>query len=241
MKTFRIGFIYCITNGVNGKRYVGQTLSKNGSRWKGHKCAAKYGAQFPLHRAIRKYGIDKFSVEIIHRCTQPLLNAAEQHYIATLGTLAPNGYNLTTGGGQYKVTARTRRLHSLSMKGREFSEESRRRMSEAQKKRFRSNPVVWSDTARRKLSARNKGKRPSQACMDAALCANRGVKRGPLSPEHKAAISRGNKAKWATRNAAEKHAIIMRGVEARTYAERCASARRGVINRVARQRKEVLV
>ena len=50
------GVVYLITNTVNGKVYVGQTINGLSKRWKGHKNDVRNGSQNPLHRAIRKYG-----------------------------------------------------------------------------------------------------------------------------------------------------------------------------------------
>lgn len=56
-------FVYCITNDVNGKIYIGKWHRKNlVSRLKGHFVDAVKGSPSYLHRAIRKYGEEKFSI-----------------------------------------------------------------------------------------------------------------------------------------------------------------------------------
>ena len=50
------GVVYLITNTVNGKVYVGQTINGLSKRWKGHKNDVRKGSQNPLHRAIRCTG-----------------------------------------------------------------------------------------------------------------------------------------------------------------------------------------
>lgn len=90
-------FIYKITNLVNGKCYIGQTVGSIEARWKRHcsdsnKCPA-------IHNAILKYGIQNFQVEQIDTATsQEELNEKEAHWITTLNTISPNGYNLQNGG-----------------------------------------------------------------------------------------------------------------------------------------------
>ena len=63
------GFIYLITNNVNGKRYVGQTRNDIATRWRGHKSNAKNpnGQKFAIHLAIDKYGIENFSIRQIEK------------------------------------------------------------------------------------------------------------------------------------------------------------------------------
>lgn len=51
-----------------------------------------------LHNAIRKYGKENFTVEIIHKCdTHQELDSLERYYISKYDTLN-NGYNMTEGG-----------------------------------------------------------------------------------------------------------------------------------------------
>ena len=94
--------IYKITNKINGKCYIGQSINIK-QRWKNHKKDAfwKDGPeyQYPLYRAIRKYGIDNFSFEVIEECTTDLLNDKEIYYIALYKSNDNSlGYNQNTGG-----------------------------------------------------------------------------------------------------------------------------------------------
>lgn len=100
------GYIYCITNIVNGKCYVGQTIRTIADRWKDHRYAAANGEDGSiLYRAIRLYGVESFRVEELCKITantpeelHSALNDQESHYIAKLGTYKPDGYNMTLGG-----------------------------------------------------------------------------------------------------------------------------------------------
>lgn len=56
------GHIYLIRNLVNGKGYVGKTQVTVAERFRNHKYDAKRGSICPLHRAMRKYGVECFSV-----------------------------------------------------------------------------------------------------------------------------------------------------------------------------------
>lgn len=102
------GYIYCITNNVNGKQYVGQTRNTIQKRWNGHKSSANSAnkeSKQALHFAMNKYGIenfiikclDKFSCKTIDELSE-ILNEKEIYYIDLYNTTTPNGYNLTLGG-----------------------------------------------------------------------------------------------------------------------------------------------
>lgn len=67
----KISGIYCITNKINGKKYVG--LSKDiYRRWGEHKRvpfnknSKEY--HYPIYNAIRKYGLENFEFSIIEKC-----------------------------------------------------------------------------------------------------------------------------------------------------------------------------
>lgn len=91
--------IYVITNSVNGKQYVGQTVKPLEKRWKQHLRDIKRGTLPHLYNAMKKYGTDNFSMqELCTANTQEELDAAEILHIAHLGTKSPKGYNLTNGG-----------------------------------------------------------------------------------------------------------------------------------------------
>jgi len=60
--TSSTGYVYLVTNTVNGKKYVGCTRVTVSRRWIQHRSAAKNGSPFALHQAIRKYGFNKFQM-----------------------------------------------------------------------------------------------------------------------------------------------------------------------------------
>lgn len=93
-----IGIIYCYTNKIDGKKYVGQTINPN-QRRAAHKYEAKRNHyQTHFYRAMRKYGYDNFEYEILCECEDLLLNEKEQHHIQELRTFDENiGYNQRLG------------------------------------------------------------------------------------------------------------------------------------------------
>lgn len=90
-------YIYKITNLKSGKLYIGKTTQslKPTARWNRHTSDALRGKGSSLHSAIRKYGVENFSYEIIDGAnSESELSYLELHYIHKFNTLAPNGYNL---------------------------------------------------------------------------------------------------------------------------------------------------
>ena len=92
-----LGNIYCITNTVNNKVYVGKTLLSIEKRFQQHLQDAKKYTERPLYRAINKYGADKFSILLLEQVDQSELSVREQYWIAEKDSYE-NGYNATRGG-----------------------------------------------------------------------------------------------------------------------------------------------
>lgn len=94
-----MAYIYKITNLINGKSYVGKTLSTIDERWNEH-CRSvrrKSCEKRPLYSAMNKYGIDNFKIEQIEECNDDIVNEREVYWIEYFGTFK-NGYNATIGG-----------------------------------------------------------------------------------------------------------------------------------------------
>lgn len=95
-----IGYIYKVTNKINGKIYIGQTIQTVKERWYRH-CSksgiskAELGTHFK--RAILKYGKENFSLETIEACDSSQLDEREKFYISYYDSYK-NGYNSTIGG-----------------------------------------------------------------------------------------------------------------------------------------------
>lgn len=90
--------IYKITNLINQKTYIGQSINIE-QRWREHKnhafCIGHQTYQRPLYCAMRKYGLDNFNFEVIELCDKSQLNEREQYWILFYHSLInENGYNL---------------------------------------------------------------------------------------------------------------------------------------------------
>lgn len=132
-----MGFIYKITNNINGKFYIGKTSRTINWRFSTHKSASISPKDY-FHRALKKYGSENFSIFCIKEVREDDdIDELEKHYIAWL---KPQ-YNLKEGG-----------------EGGRHSDISKNRMSKSQKgvKRIRTpeGKKKWKE----KLSKSNKGK-----------------------------------------------------------------------------------
>ncbi len=91
--------IYKLTNKLNGLSYVGAT--KNFKRRMGEH-HWNYGDKRKIctlvDKAIRQYGWENFTAEVIEVCDAEIADERESHWIKEFNTLEPYGYNCTTGG-----------------------------------------------------------------------------------------------------------------------------------------------
>ena len=125
-----VSAIYCFRNTINNKCYVGQAeqLRKRLLHHINNFKNCRYDA--PLYRAMTKYGLDAFEVEILEIIDglsdkmeiKKKLDEFEIYYIKHLNSYAPNGYNQTHGG-------------DAGITGYKFTEEQRQHISENSKRR----------------------------------------------------------------------------------------------------------
>lgn len=98
-----MGFIYKITNKINGKMYIGKTLFNNPvDRWKEHLQDYKRikNEKRPLYSAMKKYGPENFDFEVLEETdnTEERERFYIEHYHTYVGDSECNGYNATLGG-----------------------------------------------------------------------------------------------------------------------------------------------
>lgn len=185
------GVIYTVTNRVNGKQYVGQTVQSIGKRWISHVQRARAGENGcrALYNAIRKYGASVFHIEAIIACdSQEELNQMEIMAIIAGDTIS-YGYNLKTGGDNARlgIDARARISaakvgHPAHNKGQPMSSEQRAKLSEINRGK------THTPESRAKMSATHKGRKCPKSPEHRAKIATtlRGRK---LSDEHRAKLS----------------------------------------------------
>lgn len=94
-----MGYIYKITNTLNNKIYIGQTIKSVEKRFQQHKNNSNkpYFSQIVLYKAFNKYGIENFICEEIEQVENNLLDEREKYWIEYYDSFF-NGYNSTLGG-----------------------------------------------------------------------------------------------------------------------------------------------
>lgn len=152
-----MGIVYKLTFS-NGKSYIGITTESLSRRVQRHVNYARAGKSYALSAAIRKYGEDSFSSEVIGNAdNREDLCMMEMLAIEAHRTMCPHGYNMTGGGdGSRGVSpaTNTRRKISQSLAGRKLSASHREAVGRAQ--RGKTIPQA----TREKMSKAHQGRPP---------------------------------------------------------------------------------
>ena len=133
------GYIYRFYNKITKKSYIGQTTRPLNKRVSEHLKLAKTGSKFYFHCALAKYGIENFEISILHtvdgKDKQDLINKLNVLEIKEIENYNSfyDGYNSNTGGDSYIVSDMSKKKMSNACKGRKFSEEHRKKLSEIKK------------------------------------------------------------------------------------------------------------
>ena len=123
--------IYCYTNILNNKKYIGQTKTSLEKRACGGR---KYAHDNPyIKEDYDKYGWEVFRPEVlIEVSTREEANYLEEYYISKFNSLVPNGYNILFG---WKQTEETRQRNSAKHRGQTLSLKTKRKISKKLKGR----------------------------------------------------------------------------------------------------------
>jgi group I intron endonuclease len=162
--------IYLITNLVTGTLYVGQTQGSLRRRWKRHLSQSRNGSSLYLHRSIRKYGVENFTIVPLRPIefditTEDELNGWEREMIRALRN-TNQLYNLTDGGAGTIGFPRSgsrgtfTKGHIPWMRGKHHSGESRRLMRQAALGNQRMLGRKHSEKTIQKISDSKKGSTP---------------------------------------------------------------------------------
>lgn len=126
----KIYSVYCITNILTDKKYIGYTSYNPHYRYKLHitasnsQCKSKDKKQH-IHNAMTKHGIVNFEFSVLYQSYDEIHSInMEKYFINDYNTFGGiSGYNHTTGGEIVKRSEATRKKHSKTMKGRKQSKE----------------------------------------------------------------------------------------------------------------------
>lgn len=188
--------IYKLTCRVNGKAYIGTTVNFK-TRLKSH---AK--SNYPIGRAIRKYGLENFELEIIDGSDDKKIafNQLEPHYIAFFKTKGAGGYNLTNGGegsSGFIQSAESRERSRQGSIGTKRSAESKHKM------RLAKLGTNLSNEHKLRIGKSNLGVKKSDACkklISEKLTGNKNFLCKTFTVEVKKHLSEINSKTWTVRN-----------------------------------------
>ena len=135
------GIIYMITS-PSGKNYIGQTKNSLKERMALH-CSKRSHCTI-LKSAIKKYGFNNMIIEVIWKGPVHKLPQQEQSFIKKHNTMAPFGYNCTSGGEEGKV-------YSLELR-KKISDGGKRAIKEGRKQMPNNKGRKHSKTTKRKIS-----------------------------------------------------------------------------------------
>ena len=225
------GIIYLIKNKVNGKCYVGQTQKEKGFDYRYycsgegiervynyHKSLREHNRSYNEHllRSIEKYGFEAFEVNkcLDYAFSLEELNIKEKVYIQLYNSLK-NGYNETLGGegteGRPHSEETRQKISEANkgdnhpMYGKYHTEETKQKMSKI--KKGENNPMHGnhhSEEAKQKIREGNKGKHLSNETKQKISEAKKG-ENNPMygnhhSEEVKQKISEARKGKYVGEN-----------------------------------------
>ena len=95
--------VYCITNNLSGKKYVGATkrslMERYSLNW-----SKRLLSNPDLRKDVEDLGQKNFKIDVIYKAkTEKQMNRMEKFYIKKLNTVFPNGYNFQLGGSKSEV------------------------------------------------------------------------------------------------------------------------------------------
>jgi len=253
MNTIVIQGVYKTKNRRNGKIYIGSSVNTK-RRWRNHRYALRNGQHHNPHlqRAWDKYGEDVFEFTVVEVIEDPDLRlAAEQKWLGEHFTQKAC-YNIVLVASAPMqgrvVSEETRRKISEANCGYQHTEEAKRKISAAQvgHKRF---PNGRSEETKRKISranmgntAWNKGKPWTESTKRKISQSLMGRKNGPHSEETKRKIGQANKGRkpWSTgkHHSEETKQKISEALKGK--ASWCAGKKRGPMSKEQRQKLSLI-
>lgn len=131
--------IYKITNKINGKIYIGQSIHQFNKRYRSGKWWL-YTHNKYLKNSVDKYGLDNFDVEIIEEDVKSIedLNFYEMKYADKYNSYTPYGYNIRGCGDNKFVSDDLKKHLSTFRLGKDYKPSN--------KKHSQYKGVSWSES-----------------------------------------------------------------------------------------------
>lgn len=157
-------YIYRITNIINGNTYVGQHKPRRKSD-----IASYLGSGTIIRRAVAKYGREFFTKEILHNNieSQELADKLEKYWISYERLCGRAQYNIQDGGNLTGGSLFLGHHHSASSKEK-ISASSKKRWSDPcfRDKMLKVRKKQCTEETRQKMSKANKGKKRSSTFVE---------------------------------------------------------------------------
>jgi len=132
-------YIYKITNLKNNKIYIGKTINIK-KRWERHQYLASTGTKRHLYNAMRYYGVENFTIDVVETCLDEMADDRERFWIEKTKSYKKEiGYNKSRGGeggNTWELNdhkEQTSKKISSSNKGKTVSQETRDKISNSSK------------------------------------------------------------------------------------------------------------
>lgn len=180
-----------ITNKVNGKIYIGQSIHIE-RRWKEHKSRLNCDGHINKHLQLawNKYGEENFIFSVIEECKAEQLDEREIYWISKLDAINPqNGYNLCSGGsgtGEGKCSPFYGKHHTKEAKDKISKANTGKHRTQSEKDHLReifTGRCISAGTRRRSASTGHRTM--SEKTKQRMSNAKKGVYVGEKHPGHK--------------------------------------------------------